>query len=278
MIPSMRSFSVVTALVLAAFTTIGAAVEDWGVYSLVPASAEDFVLEAVGGAAADGTAVSINAPAGKPHQKWIVVAKAAGFFEVKPAHEQSLALTAAQGGTKLGTAIVLEKDSGKPSQLWALTKHENGSYSLIPKHAPGLGLDHFGGKRSAGAKIDLWTYQATDPHLQWFIRPLAGSGVEGPTANATPKYEPPAIKPEDILPGTTKQFTFTRSRIFPGTRARGHGVHPGTIRRPAACVRLREDRWLQPARTDTHGDDDRDEGNTGDDRRVCAPRRRCLRR
>jgi enterochelin esterase-like enzyme/sugar lactone lactonase YvrE len=213
----MRSFSLVTALVLAAFTTIGAAVEDWGVYSLVPASAEDFVLEAVGGAAADGTTVSINAPAGKPHQKWIVVARDAGFFEVKPAHEQSLALTVAQSGTKPGMAIVLEKDSGKPSQLWALTKHENGSYSLIPKHASGLGLDHFGGKRSAGATIDLWTYQATDPHLQWFIRPLAGSGVEGQTANATPKYEPPAIKPEDILPGTTKQFTFTRSRIFPGT-------------------------------------------------------------
>jgi len=164
---------------LATFTTIGAAIEDWGAYSLVPASAQDFVLEAVGGGAADGTTVSINAPAGKPHQKWIVVAKKAGFFGVKPAHEPSLALTAAQSGTKPGTAIVLEKDSGKPSQLWALTKHENGSYSLIPKHAPGLGLNHFGGKRSAGATIDLWTHQATDPHLQWFIRPLAGSGVEG---------------------------------------------------------------------------------------------------
>ena len=98
----MRSFSLVTALVLAAFTTIGAAVEDWGVYSLVPASAEDFVLEAVGAAAADGTTVSINAPAGRPRQKWIVVAREAGFFEVKPAHEPSLALTAAQSGTKLG--------------------------------------------------------------------------------------------------------------------------------------------------------------------------------
>ncbi len=54
--------------------------------------------------------------------------------------------------------------------------------------------------------------------MQWFIRPLAGSGVaEAQTANATPKYEPPAIEPKDILPGTTKQFTFAQSQIFPGT-------------------------------------------------------------
>ena len=205
-----------TALVLAALTT-GVAGEDWGAYSFVPASAQDFVLEAVDGGTAEGTAVSINAPAGKAHQKWILVAKEAEFVEVKPAHAPSLALTAAQNGTSNATAIVLEQDSGMPSQLWALNKHENGSYSLFPKHTPGLGLDHFGGKRSAGAKIDLSTYQATDPHLQWFIRPLAGSGiVEAKTANPTPKYEPPAIRGEDILPGTTKQFTFTQSKVFPG--------------------------------------------------------------
>jgi len=37
----MRSFSLVTAVVLGAFTTIGATIEDWGAYSLVPASADD---------------------------------------------------------------------------------------------------------------------------------------------------------------------------------------------------------------------------------------------
>ena len=30
-------------------------------------------------------------------------------------------------------------------------------------------------------------------------------------------YEPPVIKPEAILPGTIKQFTFAQSKIFPGT-------------------------------------------------------------
>lgn len=240
--PIMRLFVLGTALVLAALTT-GAASEDWGAYSLVPASAQDFVLEAVDGGTAAGTAVSISAPAGKSHQKWILVTKEAGFVAVKPAHALSLALTAAQSGTSNGTAIDLEQYSGKASQIWALTRHENGSYSLLPKHAPSLGLDHFGGKRSAGAKIDLWTYQATDPHLQWFIRPLAGSGVAAAqTASATPKYEPPAVKPEDILPGTTKQFTFSQSKIFPGT------VREVTVFIPAqydgrspACVYVKTD-------------------------------------
>lgn len=31
------------------------------------------------------------------------------------------------------------------------------------------------------------------------------------------KYEPPTLKPEDILPGTLKQFTFEHSAVFPGT-------------------------------------------------------------
>ncbi len=176
------------------------------------------VLEATDAGAAEGTVVSINQPAGKAHQKWNVVAKEAGYFAIKPSHDASLALAVAQGGEKLGTLIVLEKDAGKPSQLWSLTKRENGAYSLAPKHAPGMGIDLLGGKQTPGAKVDLWTLKPDDQHLQWFIKPLAGSGVaEVKPADAAPKYEPPAIKPEDILPGTTKQFTFTASKIFPGT-------------------------------------------------------------
>lgn len=58
----------------------------------------------------------------------------------------------------------------------------------------------------------------------------------------SPKYVPPAIKPEDILPGTTKQFRFTPSKIFPGT------VREVTVFIPAqydgtqpACVYLKTD-------------------------------------
>jgi gluconolactonase len=242
-IPLMRSLLPLTALVLGAFTTACTGAEDWGAYSLVPVSAQGFVLEAVDAGTADGTVVSINKSTGQPHQKWTIVAKEAGFFAVKPIHEPSLALTAAQGGTKAGTAIVLEKDGGRPSQLWALTKHENGSYALRPKHAPGRGLDHFGGQQSVGAKVDLWTYEAADSHLQWFVRPLAGSGVaEAKAADAAREYEPPVIRPEEILPGTTKQFTFAQSRIFPGT------VRDVTVFIPAqydgtkpACVFLKTD-------------------------------------
>ncbi len=57
-----------------------------------------------------------------------------------------------------------------------------------------------------------------------------------------PKYEPPAIKPGDILPGTTKVFTFTQSKVFPGT------VREVTVFIPAqydaakpACVYVKTD-------------------------------------
>jgi enterochelin esterase-like enzyme/sugar lactone lactonase YvrE len=208
----------------------------------VPASATSFVLEAVNAGSAEGTLVSINKSDGKPHQKWNVVPKEAGFFAIKPTHEPSLALTVAQDSAEMGAAIVLEKDSGKPSQLWKLTKQENGSYTLSPKNAPEKGLDHFAGKQEAGAKIDLWTYKAADQHLQWFIRPLAGSGISEAKADAAPRYQPPAIKQENILPGQTRRFRFSTSKIFPGT------VRDGTVFIPAqydgktpACVYVRTD-------------------------------------
>jgi sugar lactone lactonase YvrE/enterochelin esterase-like enzyme len=216
--------------------------EDWGAYSIVPFSAQSAVIEAVDAGTAEGTIISINKPADKAHQKWNVVPKEAGFFAIKPAHDSSLALAVAQGAEKQGTPIVLEKDSGKPSQLWALAKNDNGTYSLTPKHAPGMGMDLLGGKQTPGAKVDLWTLNKGDQHLQWFIKPLAGSGTAEVKVDMVPKYEPPAIRPEDILPGTTKQFTFTQSKLFPGT------VRDVTVFIPAqydgkkpACVYVKTD-------------------------------------
>ena len=217
--------------------------EDWGAYSIVPVSAQATVLEAVGAGSDEGAIVSIAKPAGTPNQKWIISPKGGDFFAIKPASASALALSVEKGGTNNGTAIVLEKDSGQPWQLWSLAKHENGSYTLTPKHAPGQGLDDLGGKQAPGSKIDLWTSNANDPHLQWFIKPLAGTGAAAAAAaDDAKKYEPPAIKPEDILPGTTKQFTFTQSKIFSGT------VREVTIFIPAqydgkkpACVYVRSD-------------------------------------
>ncbi|MGB8167979.1 MAG: RICIN domain-containing protein [Chthoniobacteraceae bacterium] len=215
--------------------------EDWGTYSIVPASAQALALEATG--ADQGAIVSIGKPTGALNQKWFLTSKADNFVSIRSASNPALVLTAAQGGGKQGTPIVVEPDGGQPSQLWSLTKHENGAYSLEPKHAPGMGIDLLGGKQTPGAKVDLWTLNPSDPHLHWFIKPVAGSGIaEAKAEGATPKYEPPAIKPEDILPGTTKQFTFTKSKIFPGT------THEVTVFIPAqydaktpACVYVKTD-------------------------------------
>jgi enterochelin esterase-like enzyme/sugar lactone lactonase YvrE len=99
-----------------------------------------------------------------------------------------------------------------------LKKLENGNYNLIPKHAPEKGMDDNGGGKTPGSKIDLWQNNPNDQHLQWKIAALAGSvAAPAAAAPAASSYTPPEIRPEDILPGTTKQFTFSSSTIFPGT-------------------------------------------------------------
>jgi enterochelin esterase-like enzyme/sugar lactone lactonase YvrE len=176
------------------------------------------VLEAVGSGTADGTIVSINNPAGTPNQKWVIISKGDNLYSIKPSYSSSLVLAIAKGGKNNGAQLVLETESGQPWQLWSLEKQDNGNYSILPKHAPGMGIDDNGGKQTAGARIDLWTHNPNDQHLQWVIKPLAGSTVkEAPAAEEAKSYVPPEIKPEDIKPGEIKKFTFAESKIFPGT-------------------------------------------------------------
>jgi len=218
--------------------------EDWGAYSIVPVSAPALVLEATG--KEEGAIVSIGKPAGGAPQKWMVVAKGDNLFAIQSTANPALVLAAAKGATKIGTVIVLEKDDGQPWQRWELKRLDNGAYNVLPKHAPGMGLDDLGGKQVPGAKIDLWQNAPNDPHLQWKILPLAGSPAT-PTTTAAPtasssKYQPVEVKPEDVLPGMTKQFSFAQSAIFPGT------VRDVTVFIPAqydgskpACVYVKTD-------------------------------------
>jgi gluconolactonase len=211
--------------------------EDWGAYSIFPVSASAMVLEAP-----DGAPVTIGKPTGAANQKWIIQPKGDGLYWIMPSSSPTLALTVAEGGTKNGTPLVLEKENGQPSQLWTLTKQDNGSYTISPKHAPDKGIDDQGGKSAPGSKIDLWENRGNDQHLQWFIRPLAGTPAPAQGAAAVSTYVAPEIKPEDILQGTTKQFQFTQSKVFPGT------VRDVTVFIPAqydgskpACVYVKTD-------------------------------------
>ncbi|MBB5035337.1 RICIN domain-containing protein [Prosthecobacter vanneervenii] len=234
----ISSFSV---LFLAVFAATAPA-EDWGAYQIVPVSAPEYVLEAVGGTK-PGDVISIQKPKGGANQKWIIHPKGEGWYQLMPTSQPGLVLTVASGGKKNGEKVTVEEDRKAGAQLWSITKQENGSYALEPKHAPGMGLDHLGGKKEAGAKIDLWQHNPNDQHLQWQIKPLAGSAIAGAVAaEATPSYVPPAIKPEDILPGTIKQTQFNQSKVFPGT------VRDVTVFIPAqydgskpACVYVKTD-------------------------------------
>jgi enterochelin esterase-like enzyme/sugar lactone lactonase YvrE len=216
--------------------------EDWGAYQIVSASAPEFVLEVMG-STKEGDAVSINKPSNAPNQKWIIQPRGDGWHWLVPASQPELALAAEGAATKNGTKVLLAKKDESDAQLWSLTKQDNDSYALEPKQAPGMGLDHFGGKKEAGARVDLWQHKPGDSHLQWFIRPLSGSGVaQQSVADAAQAYTPPSIKPENIKEGTITQFAFTQSKVFPGT------VREVTVFVPAqydankpACVYVKSD-------------------------------------
>ena len=205
----------IASIALALFVTTALA-EDWGAYQLVPVSAPEFVLEVVG-ESKEGDIVSINKPADAPRQKWIIQPRGDGWFWLMPSSQPGLALTVDGAGTKSGTKLILAKDNKSDAQLWSITKNDNGSYSLEPKHAPGMGIDHLGGKKEVGAKVDLWQHKPGDAHLQWFIRPLAGSGIAEAKKDDASKYTPPAIDPKDIKEGRIESIQFTQSKIFPGT-------------------------------------------------------------
>src|SRR4051794_12762840 len=77
--------------------------------------------------------------------------------------------------------------------------------------------------------------------ISWIFSLLI-AGSAWAAEEAAPKYEPPAIKPEAILAGTTKEFTYNQSAIFPGT------VRAVTVFIPAqydgskpACVYVKTD-------------------------------------
>jgi gluconolactonase len=235
----------VLAILLAGTVSSPAFAEDWGAYSIIPSSAPALVLEAVGSGTNEGTVVSLAKPNGMANQKWVVTSRGNNFYSIKPSHSSSLVLAVAQGGVKIGTPVVLETDKGQPWQEWALKKNENGSYCLIPRHSSAQGLDHLAGDPNPGAKIDLWTNNPGDRHLEWFIKPLAGSTPQassGAPESPPSTYVAPEIKPEAVLKGVIKDCTFSSSLVFPGTNRQVSVFIPAQYdgSRPA-CVYVRTD-------------------------------------
>lgn len=176
-------------------------------------------LEAVNSGTGEETVVSIGKPNGMANQKWVITPKGNDLFTIRPSYSKTLVLAIEKGGKTNGTQAVLETDKGQPWQMWTLKKTDNGNYNLVPAHAPEQGLDDFAGRQNVGARQDLWTNAPGDMHLQWIVKPLAGT--PGSMANSAGEnamsYTPPDIRPEDIPAGQIKSTTFTQSKIFPGT-------------------------------------------------------------
>ena len=79
----------------------------------------------------------------------------------------------------------------------------------------------------------MWEYNADDEHLQWVLKPLAGATVPPGAGDLNPLNTPR---------GTTKDFAFEGSVIFPGTKRGGTVFIPAQYdgSRPA-CVYVRQD-------------------------------------
>ncbi len=209
--------------------------QDWsGRFTLIPVSAPEMALEAVPPGTAAGNPVSINTPTGADNQVWVMTRKE-NAYALCPASAPTLALAVTGGGTNNGVPVVLEADTGKPWQRWTVKANPNGSISLLAIHAPTKGLDDFGGGAKPGSRQDLWDYNAGDEHLQWVLKPLAGATIPKEFASG-PRLDPLAAK------GKVKEFTFTASRIFPGTRRTGSVFIPAQYD-PAkpVCVYVRQD-------------------------------------
>jgi enterochelin esterase-like enzyme/sugar lactone lactonase YvrE len=137
-----------------------------------------------------------------------------------------------------------------------LNKADSGNYVLSPKFAPQMGIDDNGGKQEPGSKIDLWIHNPNDQHLQWVIKPLAGSGAAvaaAPAEDLGPGGKPyvaPEIKAEDIKPGRIEEFTFDQSAIFPGTTRKVTVFIPAQYdgSKPA-CVYVKTDGYKAPEKT-----------------------------
>ncbi len=231
--------STIALAVLALAAPAPANADDWGAYSIVPASATAFVLEARG----PGTTVSIGEPADAATQKWIIKPVGQNLYTIRTEAHADLVMSAANGASKPGAAITLEPDRGQSWQKWSLQKNDDGSYCIVPSHAPTMGLDHFGGKAEPGARIDLWTNQKGDTHLRWLIKSLAGTQAADAETRPRPRrYVFPKLKPESIPRGVVKHFTFAQSTIYPGTTRQGSVFIPAQYdASKPACVYVKFD-------------------------------------
>lgn len=194
-----------------------------GAYLIFSASAPAMVLEAVDSGTSEGTIVSINHPTGAANQKWLITPQGTNAYVIHPAHSPALVMAVAKGGTERGTRIVLEADQQKDWQRWAIKPTDAETFCFVPLHESQKGMDHLGGKVIPGAKIDLWTLNPKDLHLQWVIKPVDGSPMPklvDPTAEPEPiaPTEVPQVKlPTNAPPGKLTRLMFTNSAIFPGT-------------------------------------------------------------
>ena len=193
--------------------------EDWGAYSLIPASAPAFVLEAVGSGTSEGTVVSIGKPAGTANQKWVITPKGNDLYSIRPSYSSSLVLAAAQGGVKIGTPIVLETDRGNRGSSGRSRRTRTGptvSSPSMPRKRAGSSrrqAEPGGQDRLVDEQSGRSTSGVDDQAARRLHAPVAGGAVES-------RSQRPMSRPRSSRkPSSRARSRTSRFRAAPSSRA-----------------------------------------------------------
>jgi acetyl esterase/lipase len=137
-------------------------------YSISPVGAPSVSLSDL-----SGGAVGLE-PSTGVGSRWVFSPEGGGLYSIRPVDNRALALTVTGGAAVNTTPVVLSQFSGQGSQLWSVFRDAiTGEYSLLPKCAPDSALDDLRGNPTPEAKIDIFSFNYTDPHLQWILTPGA---------------------------------------------------------------------------------------------------------
>ena len=231
-----RTVRCIALLALAAgAATSPASAEDWGAYAVIPASAPTLVLEAVGSGTTEGTVISIGKPAGTPNQKWVITAKGNNLYSDQAVCTPGPGARRGERGTAIGDGH--RARNGERQALAGMDPQEKRERIVLP-HSPARSRKRawiiWAAGQSPEQRSTCGQTTPGDPHLEWIIKPLAGT-----MAAVAPRYR--RISAQHLRSARnqtrrhsqrrTEEFHLFEQHDFSGDRSASDGLHsrPSTM-------------------------------------------------
>ncbi|GAA0685635.1 ricin-type beta-trefoil lectin domain protein [Kitasatospora atroaurantiaca] len=133
--------------------TPGTAVDLSGTYKLVNARS-GMLLDAFGGATADGTPIIQWSANGGANQQWTLARNSAGYYTITGLASGKV-LDVPNATTSPGTQLKLWTANGDANQQWLVAPAANGTYT-IEARSNGYKAEVVGASTSQGAAVDQW--------------------------------------------------------------------------------------------------------------------------